>query len=76
MTRYLISFDACKLQSYPHSPGAGGAEVGVELRPADDEDYADEEDEDHDDDDDDDYEDYDDDDDDGDEQTLRGRMKR
>ena len=34
MTRYLISFDACKLQSYPHSPGAGGAEVRVELWPA------------------------------------------
>ena len=41
MTRYLISFDACKLQGYPHSPGAGGAEVRVELRPADDEDYGD-----------------------------------
>ena len=28
----LVNFDACKLQSYPDSPGAGGAEVGVKLR--------------------------------------------
>ena len=34
MMIHLISFDACKLQSYPHSPGAGGAEVRVELWPA------------------------------------------
>ena len=30
----LVNFDACKLQSYPDSPGAGGAEVRVKLRPA------------------------------------------
>ena len=43
---YLVNFDACKLQSYPHSPGAGGAEVRVELRPGDD-DYEDYHDHDH-----------------------------
>ena len=46
MVMYLINFDACKLQSYPHSPGAGGAEVRVELRPGDD-DYEDYHDHDH-----------------------------
>ena len=34
---YLINFDACKLQSNSHSPGAGGAEVRVELWPYNDE---------------------------------------
>ena len=44
---YLVNFDACKLQSYPHSPGAGGAEVRVELWPGDD-DYQDDHDHDND----------------------------
>ena len=32
-SRHLINFDACKLKSDSHSPGARGAEVGIEFWP-------------------------------------------